>query len=60
MTNTLSKAGLGVGSVTGGVVISHAVVNEWLQTGSLIVGMAVGLASFVSIVLKINHNLKKK
>lgn len=50
MKDTLAKGTTGILATAGGIVTSHAVVNEWLQSGSLVVGIAVGLVSLIGIL----------
>ena len=52
MKDTVSIGSTGFIAVAGGVVTSHAVVNEWLQTLSLVIGIAIGVVSLVSIIRK--------
>lgn len=49
---TLQKCYIGLGGVAGGFTLSLAVVKEWLQVASLVIGCAVGVASFISIIKK--------
>lgn len=44
----------------GGFVAAHAEVNAWLSTISLLTGIAVGVATFVSLVIKIKKPKVKK
>ena len=46
----LTKLFIGTGAPFTALAITHATVNEWLQTGSLIVGITVGLFTAISIV----------
>lgn len=48
------KGVLGVSAVGGGLGVSLAEVEQWMRIGSLAIGMAVGVATFVSIVRKRN------
>jgi hypothetical protein len=50
--NSAVKGSTGIVATAGGIIVSHAAVNEWLQTISLCVGIAVGVATFVSIIHK--------
>ncbi|HEV2691556.1 MAG TPA: hypothetical protein VG347_01530 [Verrucomicrobiae bacterium] len=49
MKDSAAKGTAGILATAGGITISHATINEWLQTISLMVGIAVGIASLVSI-----------
>jgi hypothetical protein len=49
---TLQKCYIGLGSLFGGFTLSLALVKEWLQVASLVIGCAVGIATFVSILRK--------
>jgi hypothetical protein len=50
--NLLGKLIVGAGSPFLGIVVSLSVINEYLQTVSLLVGIAVGVGTFVSMVRK--------
>jgi len=52
MTNTVAKGSVGVAGVAGGIVVSHAVVNEWLQSISLVLGSIVAIFTIISFTLK--------
>jgi hypothetical protein len=48
---TAAKGALGVGATTGGFYVSILPrIEAWLRIVSLVVGIAVGLVTFVSIV----------
>ena len=59
MRHDFLKGSAGMLATAGGIAINHAEVNAWLQTISLFVGIAVGVATFLSIVIK-NRNKKQK
>jgi hypothetical protein len=59
MKASFVKGTTGILATAGGIGISHAVVNEWLQTISFLVGIAVGVASFISIVRNKKNKSKK-
>jgi hypothetical protein len=48
----LFKGTLGTGAPLLGVVVSLSQVEAWLRITSLVIGCAVGIASFISIVRK--------
>lgn len=52
MKITLAKGSLGVSATIIGNIVSMSSVKEWLQVVSLLVGIAVGVATFISIVRK--------
>ncbi len=52
MKETLLKGMVGTGAPLLGTVASIAQIKEWLQIVSLVVGIAVGVATFVIIVRK--------
>ena len=35
-------------------VFSHTTLNMWLQTGSLLIGCAVGIATLIAMIVKWN------
>lgn len=49
-SETVWKGLLGVGGTLTGVGVSLAQVEAWLRVSSLAVGIAVGIATFISIV----------
>ena len=48
----LTKLTVGTVSPFLGIVVSHQAINEWLQTISLVLGIAVGLITLASIRFK--------
>lgn len=53
MGATLAKGITGVVGVFGGIAIANiSTINAWLQTVSLVVGIAVGVATLVSVLRK--------
>ena len=51
---TLKQGALGIVSTAGGTAVSLlAQIEVWLRIASLIVGIAVGIATFVSILKKL-------
>jgi hypothetical protein len=55
----VAKGGLGIGATSTGVYVSILPrVEAWLRMISLVVGIAVGVATFVSIVISIRRKLK--
>lgn len=52
MRADLIKGAVGIGGVSLGGIVSLNTVQAWLQITSLVVGIAVGVASLISIVKK--------
>jgi membrane protein implicated in regulation of membrane protease activity len=48
----LSKLFIGAGAPLTGLAVSHATLNLWLQTSSLIIGVIVGLLTLFSFFKK--------
>lgn len=48
----LTKLAVGAGSPLLGVAVSHQVINEYLQTVSLVLGILVGVATLISMAFK--------
>lgn len=59
MKHDALKGATGILATGGGIALNHAEINSWLQTISLCVGIAVGIATFFSIVLR-NKSKNKK
>ena len=45
-----TKLFVGTGAPFTAIAITHATVNEWLQTGSLFIGITVGVLTAISII----------
>lgn len=50
--NLLGKLIVGAGAPLTGLAVSHTTVNLWLQTGSLSVGIIVGLLTIYTLLKK--------
>lgn len=48
----ISKLFVGAGAPLTGLAISHTVVNLWLQTASLSIGLLVGVLTLLSLTKK--------
>lgn len=59
MKELVTKASIGLGAPGFGVVMSYSHVEESLRITSLAIGILVGIASFVSILLSIYRNRDK-
>ena len=58
MKHDATQGTIGILATFGSLAISHADINAWLTTISLLVGIAVGTATLISIIRK-NHKHKK-
>jgi len=59
MKDTLAKGTTGILATGGGVAVSLSGLNEILQCVSLVIGIAVGIASLIAIVRKQKTKYKK-
>jgi hypothetical protein len=48
----ISKLFIGAGAPLTGLAVSHQVVNMWLQTASLSIGLLVGILTLLSLIKK--------
>ena len=48
----LARLTIGAGSPLLGIAVSHQVINQYLQTVSLLTGIVVGFVTLVSMILK--------